>query len=262
MDTDIKTIKNIKDYIEIVTSFDILYGFRGVSNLDYLLIPGIGRVKEGIDRGEFFAREHEMFSEFSRKLVQLEKGLNSTEVALFAQHYGLPTRLLDWTTNPLVALYFSVASSARKDGIVYVMKQQDSFLRGEMFRYGMLLYGIETSGIYEEFEGLYDGDGTLKDKTLKYHEFLFSVGIEKICQIEPTARTARIATQSSFFTLHIDPFSPIKDELVLKIIIPASIKNHLRCDLRYLGIHEYSLFPDIGGLAAMLKHKHFAKIFS
>jgi hypothetical protein len=68
--------------------------------------------------------ERHMLSEFRTSGAFLLNNNDITDVYLIAQHYGMPTRLLDWTTNPLAGLFFAVENTDQhgKDGEVFVME--------------------------------------------------------------------------------------------------------------------------------------------
>lgn len=100
--------------------------YRGHSDQAYMLWPGVYRENstkssKGIygkdDEAKRLNLERDILSEFRTSGATLVNANNIVEVYFTAQHYGMPTRLLDWTTNPLAALFFTVKSrDESKDG--------------------------------------------------------------------------------------------------------------------------------------------------
>ena len=101
--------------------------FRGVSDkVNHLLIPSIGREKL-----LFYTlkKEIQMFEQFKLKANIYTKAKSDFEWLAIAQHHGLPTRLLDWTFNPLVAAFFAVKNNDKMDARVYTVETDNfSFL--------------------------------------------------------------------------------------------------------------------------------------
>jgi hypothetical protein len=95
--------KGFLDFVELHNQ--TRWVFRGCGSPEFEFIPTIGRAQA-------YSRENEIniFRAFQRSATLLLKAppSNDWEWMALAQHHGLPTRLLDWTTNPLVACFFAV----------------------------------------------------------------------------------------------------------------------------------------------------------
>ena len=123
---DNKIINSVADYLQEILSLEYTNNtilFRGQSNKDYKLVPSIGR--KNLD-GSFLYNIHDekkIFLEFKKRFHSFTENRPTTDADLLflAQHHELPTRLLDWSYNPLIALYFACQSSEEKDGAVYTI---------------------------------------------------------------------------------------------------------------------------------------------
>ena len=120
------TFESLSDfvrYLENQTSKAQFIVFRGQRE-DWPLLPKIAR----LDLLESLKdSEPEMFEVFKREAVALLDipPTNDWDWLTVAQHHGLPTRLLDWTTNPLAALWFAVSEPVEddsQDGVVWVFE--------------------------------------------------------------------------------------------------------------------------------------------
>lgn len=110
----ITKVGTIKGYIEAIQKFsgDNIF-YRGHSNKEYELKPGIYR-------GDIIKNEDKIYRETIAKVPYDFKDKNTIESLALMQHYGIPTRILDLTTNALVALYFACVGNEDKDGEVIV----------------------------------------------------------------------------------------------------------------------------------------------
>lgn len=211
--------------------------FRGQRNSDWDPIPKIAR-------NDFRLRtllmqkdtETEIFEEFTRlstPRIPNNYSLDSWDLLALAQHHGLPTRLLDWTSNPLVALWFAVREQADKGkpAIVWCLDAQNS-----------------------EFAQ------TDKQKPFE---------INKTLIFRPRHHDSRIVAQSGWFTIHRkDPDNGNYSNLIKvknhnanlrKILIPSKSFPEIRHGLAQCGINHASLFPDLSGLCQNIQWRFFSQ---
>jgi len=157
-----------------------------------------------------------------------------------AQHYGLPTRLLDWTENPLVAAYFAVEpSDDDDDGCIWGLSPSalNATLDGS---YGLVQ--IKDPRVAKIAESAFKGNGSPE---------------EVIIALDGQEIDPRMLAQMSRFTLHSDP-DPLEFMLgspgwLRQYIIPKNAKAKMRKQLSAFGIRRSNLFPDLASLATELK---------
>jgi hypothetical protein len=208
--------------------------FRGVEDDTYELLPSIGRKQKVLDQSGYLVKnileEKNLLQCFRRHTYEHHQRLLSEWEALFlARHHGLPTRLLDWTVNPLVALFFASIKH-----------------RTESNSLGGAIWVFVKSGDWKE-----DID-------------VFSTGdpfeIKGIRLLYPFNPSPRITAQSGVFTIQEDPRLDLRrvqrertDECDIGrlecLLVPEKSKLTLLKELHRIGIHHRSVFPDLTGIA-------------
>jgi len=172
-----------------------------------------------------------------------------------ARHYGLPTRLLDWSGNPLVALYFAVQNDD-EDGCLWAMYPLFLNLRtlgqARLIAFDDPLF-TEIASIAFEIDP--------KLAVARTNELTATVLAVDAKEIDP-----RIFAQQGSFTIHANEYdlaglSYDHPELPWRraFKIPASAKPDLRNMLEYIGVRRSTLFPDLASLAEDLKSRSFRK---
>jgi hypothetical protein len=184
--------------------------FRGVSRAERELVPRVGRHPEKCTPELVADAEIELIKKFKRRSRPfLPEAVTEWELLAIMQHHGVPTRLLDWTRNPLVALFFAVQKEYNVDHAVYVFK---------------------------------------RDKVIPLdNSSPLSHGSVDV--VMPDYFSPRINAQSGAFTIHPNPLEPFAGEELEKLVIAASVTKPLLHRLWLYGIHSARLFPDMQGAA-------------
>lgn len=120
------SVDSLSDYIRIIESITTVkmdsmehFYYRGMADCHYTLEPSLMRKKMPI----ISTLEHDLSVEFNSEMPDIFKSLNSNfEKLASMQHYGIPTRFLDFTLNPLIALFFACEKGRSKDGRVVFTK--------------------------------------------------------------------------------------------------------------------------------------------
>ena len=128
--------------------------------------------------------------------------------------HGLSTRLLDWTHNPMVALFFAVCDENELDGAVFALQS------------GVVLDVMDTGHI--------EGHPLNVDENYQY--------------IAPRI-APRFAAQDSVFTIHGDPTAEFDAATLVKVIVPSKQKFGLRLLLQRFGMSRKLIFPGLDGIA-------------
>lgn len=228
-------IFSVPQYLDALAGYpNLAWIYRGQADVDWILLPKAGRPEYFLF--EIGERETEglpprdicRFNYWRELAVAYHKKLpnNDFECLAFAQHYGLATRLMDWSSNPLVALFFAVESCSPCDGAVYA-HAPSRIIDSRVAKLGFL---------------------------------------QQVAKYEPPPFDSRILLQAGVFTYHPEPNVPLSPKPVedlggltpdhgtnlVKFVLKGEMKPIIKRRLDEIGLSRKALFPDLDGLSAYI----------
>ncbi|PTO51362.1 FRG domain-containing protein [Vibrio splendidus] len=218
----VESLANYIDLMEIAPLFGNKVLFRG-QGVQRNLLPSVARNDKTRDTTNIEKRSLEQMRLIGSSFLSL-RDEDDWNAIVTAQHHGLKTRCLDWTSNPMVALWFACSSHLNDNSYVYML--------------------------------VADG-ATLPDRTKSPFEQ------QHVCILQPSYESPRVSAQHGWLTVHNyqdGQFTPLEnnpsDQLWLcEYIIPKEIKSELLVSLDRCGVNKSTIFPDLDGLCSYLNGK-------
>ena len=224
------------------------YAFRGVASADHTLDTSLVRLARG--RADVRRVESALLRNFRKYARGQAQGPDSVwDWLAVGQHRGLPTRLLDWTYSPLVALHFATEDPASfdRDGVVWCVNFVEAAkLLPRRLRKILNEEGSDTltAEMLAPFQTLRDFDRLSREPFVVF--------------LEPPALDERIMNQLALFSLISDPSASFEDwshehpHLCRRVVVPARLKWEIRDKLDQANVNERVLFPGLDGLSRWL----------
>lgn len=243
-------IKDFDTIIKIGITFQQNW-FRGHSKVFNELTPGIFRQKFKLNNILKPNLEQEFAEEFKRKAPSLVSNLpetnNHLEWLFLMQHHGVPTRLLDWSENILVATFFVVSDNVASDGELWSMLPWK--LNGNLGFWGLPI------DISRELNFLASEIFHTNPEELAKNLNIKTTPISPLAFLPPL-KHPRMTSQQSAFTIHPRGNNTktitetlTEEKFLTRYIIPKELKRSFRRNLSALGVDYKSIFPDLEGLA-------------
>ena len=236
-------IDHLGKYFDVFNSLsrkDETFWFRGHGDLTWNLTASALRYKEEDKRNKAL----QLVSDFKRfaemKLERPPADDAELKWVQLARHYGLPTRLLDWTRNAAVALYFACCEETEKDGAVYVLNPVE--LNRQIDPKAPRVFDpnldAEVIKIYLNLDGKINprGTGTIA--------------------INPTWNSSRIMVQQGVFTISGSKYFALTEKNASSLVyveIKKEYKKTLLEELERVGINEMSIFPELEHMCNYLR---------
>lgn len=253
------TVATLSDFTALVasatTSAPYQLWYRGIGTTAHNLVPTLFRHPTKKDPAELLELEQELLVRFRHRSIpyQARPLHDAWELCFLMQHYGVPTRLLDWTENPFIALYFAITSAERRrsagafsaDAAIWILRTG--------------LWNGQVLSPYWKGRVVAVPDAPLD-------AYMPGAGLAKLAA-HPVAmaglhNSERIVAQRGAFTIfgHVNKsMETIYDEQQLpigaleKVVLPKDSLSDLREALFGIGYADSMIYPDLEGLAAEIR---------
>lgn len=281
-ETQIGSIRTLLDKVESFSAPTYTFYYRGHANKKYNPLPSLYR------KENWYSNEHLMVREMIARCPQEFYSLSSSfEKLVKMQHYNLPTRLLDITSNPLIALFFACSSKRNigKDGELLIykvpktdIKQFDSDTASILSNLAWVGYDFEIHKRFSQSSKSFHHDDnihaekllhTIKDEKAHFINKIDPHDLSKVLCIRPKLDNPRIIKQDgAFFLFGINKTKQNPAEIdkswfhfpeKKRYIIKSSDKRKILKQLSSIGISAAKLFPEIDNVANYLKSEFFSE---
>jgi hypothetical protein len=236
VDRDIETVD---DFLQTVTGG--AYWFRGHGNFEWELAPSALRYKRTGQRERALGLFREFRKIASAEMTAVTTAAEKLEWMVRAQHYGVPTRLLDWTEKPAIALYFACVD-VTTDGAIFLMDPAQ-MNQLAMPLHPKIIFPDDSASIVEPYAEL----GPLLNAT----------GLRTVA-ISPNWGNPRIKAQGGAFTLHGERrFALDSSQCPSLAVVPIRQKHkrQLLHALDALSINELTVYPELSRIAKIIKQR-------
>jgi len=284
----INSIQDFLDAIELYTQkLSFLKGrtlFRGMTDSTLPLIPKVYHRNGSSKNRDYAVGERDILANFMKKsysfLDNPPKDDDYQKWITIAQHYGIPTRILDWSEGCLVSLFFAVKMlDTENDGVVWAlnptryknwfMAYDDVCKSDRMVEDGEVLVklssnkNIETAFLEEEkgYQYPYFYYPFFIDERMKTQQSVFMVWGNEKRSLDKIGHTGII----QYLQRDKDRYLNTSDsktknwndnEFLLKLVINKNKKRHIKKQLDMCGINEYSIFPTLDSFGQYLNEQY------
>lgn len=243
MEVEIKSIQELLEKLqELQNDQTETIWYRGQAYKTWGLTPYYMRLNNAQSESTLLKR----FKQSAAMLID-SAPKESFDWLFLMQHYGVPTRLLDWSESPLVALYFAVENlieHGKEDGALWLLYPTELNKHAH-------INNKEEEDYIPSFE-----DEELVNYSVESLKTNPRIQLYPVATIA-TRNNSRIQAQLGVFTIHHHENIPIEEigdkSHVVKLIIPANSKELIKNQLSLLGYSKFQLFPELSSIGDIIK---------
>ena len=242
----VKTITSIDELLKFVMELNEKHGqilwYRGVADSAWPLLPSIQRNEDRIKAERYITND--FYIKAKQVLEKSPEKKNYSAWMSIMQHYGLPTRLMDWSQSPLIAVFFAVEkymAYPQTDACVWVLTPGKL---NKVEGFGECIYPVDADTIQGMLLPAFKDKGHIEELN------------DRIIACHSTENNLRMYSQQANFTIHnsLRKLEDICDEDTLyKIEIPADRREYFLYSLEIFGITESFVYPDLDHISHDLK---------
>ena len=212
-------------------------------------------------------QEQDLYWEFASRARQLHgANLSDWDILFTMRHYGVPTRILDWTETFGVAVFMALHDFGSGMPQPIVIDDDDPPCVWVLNPYELNRCSLNSKNPEDLFDpknlGWDEDEGIYYD----YSELLLEDGVDwrGPLAVYPRQRNDRMQVQRGWFTVHGDDFTPIDQRTdahtyLRKVAISSAAQGAAREFLKAAGLEPFVLFPDLPNLAEHLRRQHAAE---
>jgi hypothetical protein len=273
---DTERVKKLSTFIAQITEIkndeERTLFFRGHADTEYTALPTIFRANPNDPQNlRYVEKEQELFHDIIMRCPEeFVSCASAFDHLVKMQHYGLPTRLLDITNNPLVALYFACCTLAGKgnqgkDGEVLIYSIPNDEIKFYNSDTVSVVSNLSKMGADFNFENVNHHKSyihAIREEKPYFADEVKDEHLHSVICVKPKLDNRRIVKQSGAFLLfgmgvrktdHTRISENYHSESIKKIEIPKSAKETIMRELKNVAISESTLFPEIDYVARSLR---------
>lgn len=245
----IEEIRTIDELLQFVNGLYQKHGlrlwYRGVDDASLSLVPSIQRSEKRLEKERYITND--FYIRAKQILNNPPEKHNYAAWVSIMQHYGLPTRMLDWSQSPLIASFFAsetYQTTYDMDAGIWILAPD---ILNEQEGFGRCIFPIDADTSQEMLLPAF--------KHTHHNPAL----VDKILACHSTEKNLRMYYQQASFTIHnsLRRLEDICDENTLyKIIIPGYRKDYFINSLRVFGMTEGFIYPDLDHISNDLKNSY------